>query len=171
MLKNAIVTPLLKKSGVDVDDLNNYRPFSNTPFLMKTIERIVCPEIHEHLSFNDLYTKCQSAYRANYSTETAILRVQNDICCALDRREFTVLVMLDLSAAFDTVGHKTFLHRLENRFGITGFALAWFKSYLNSRKQTILFNGHSSSTSFDVLYGVPQGTVLGPSSSRCILPQ
>ena len=161
-LKHAILTPLLKKPGLDVDVLNNYRPVCNTSFLMKTMERLACPQIHEHLSTNDLYTKCQSAYRANYSTETAILRVQNDICCALDRREYTVLVMLDLSAAFDTVDHQTLLQRLEHRFGITGLALLWFKSYLDSRKQAISFNGHSTGQSFDVKYGVPLGTVLGP---------
>ena len=70
--------------------------------------------------------------------------------------------MLNLGAAFDTVDHQTLLQRLERRFGITGLALAWFQSYLGTRKQTITSNGHFSSQSFDIKYGVPQGTVLGP---------
>ena len=87
-LKHAKLTPLLKKPGLDMYVPNNYRSVSKTPFLMKTIERIASPQIHQHLSTNNLYTKCcQSAYRANFSTEMAILKVQNDICCALDRRE------------------------------------------------------------------------------------
>ena len=70
--------------------------------------------------------------------------------------------MLNLGAAFDTVDHQTLLQRLERRFGITGLALAWFQSYLGTRKQTITSNGHFSSQSFDIKYGVPQSTVFGP---------
>ena len=87
----------------------------------------------EHLSRSGLYPLLQSAYRAGHSTETALLKVQNDILLAMDRQHVTLLVLLDLSAAFDTVDHQVLLRRLEVTYGSTGTVLQWFRSYLTGR--------------------------------------
>ena len=113
------------------------------------------------MSPNDLYSKYQSAYRKYHSTETALLKVQNDILCAIDSHKEVILALLDLSAAFDTIDHGILLKRLETRFGVTGTALDWFRSYLIGRTQSVVVNG-SSSEPKELLYGVPQGSVLGP---------
>ena len=98
----------------------------------------------------------QSAYRMGHSTETALTRIHNDILLAIDDNSCVILVLLDLSAAFDTVDHDILLGRLEHRFGITGKALSWLTSYLTDRTQfVIVANEHS--TSRKLLCGVPQG--------------
>src|SRR5688572_23887725 len=83
-----------------------------------------------HLSSNSLISPFQSAYRRFHSTESALLAVHNDIICSMDGGKVTALVLLDLSAAFDTVDHSILLHRLENWFGISGPALNWFSRLL-----------------------------------------
>ena len=103
----------------------------------------------------------QSGFRQHHSTETALTRVTNDLLLAADNGLVTILVLLDLSAAFDTIDHNILLHRLEVDVGITGSALCWFKSYLSDRHQFVNVNGQSSD-SIKVNYGVPQGSVLGP---------
>lgn len=108
-----------------------------------------------------LLPSLQSAYRANHSTETAVLKVLGDILLALDRGDFAALALLDLSAAFDTVDHATLLRRLDVTYGIRGRALSWFSSYLSGRTQFVR-SGRTSSLPSLLLYGVPQGSVLGP---------
>ena len=97
----------------------------------------MCDQTAEHVSRSGLYSLLQSAYRAGHSTETALLKVQNDILLAMDRQHVTLLVLLDLSAAFDTVDHRVLLRRLEVTYGITGTALQWFRSYLTGRTQLV----------------------------------
>ena len=97
-----------------------------------------------YLQSNSLLSKFQSAYRPLHSTETAILRVINDVQSAIDRREEVVLVLLDLSSAFDTIDHDALLTRLHTRYGISGTAIAWFRSYLVDRYQQVVIHGHSS---------------------------
>jgi hypothetical protein len=87
--------------------------------------------------FRYIYPILQSAYRTGHSTETALLKVHNDIMCSMDQQRVSLLVLLDLSAAFDTVDHQVLLRRLEVSFGITGTALKWFKSYLTNRSQRV----------------------------------
>ena len=113
--KHGLVTPLLKKSNLDHEILKNYRPISNLPFLGKMIERLVAMQFKQHLVINNLYTKTQSAYRAFHSTEIALLRVSNDINLALDNHDDVVLVLLDLSSAFDTIDHSVFMNKLYTR--------------------------------------------------------
>ena len=96
-----------------------------------------------------------------HSTETALIKVHNVIALAIDIGHSVILVLLDLSAAFDTVDHNILLSRLSSRFGICGTALTWFESYLSDRKQYVNING-SSSRSSKLSQGVPQGSVLGP---------
>ncbi len=133
-LKLGIIKPLLKKLGLDLVK-ENYRPVSNLPFLGKLIERIVTLQIVDHLVANELMDIFQSAYRKYHSTETALLKVQNDILMELDKSNTVILILLDLSAAFDTIDHNKLLKRMEERCGIKGTALKFIKSYLTNRKQ------------------------------------
>ena len=102
----------------------------------------------------------QSAYRSAHSTETALVRVSSDILSALDRREGVFLVLLDLSAAFDTIDRELMLNRLSN-IGVEGTTLRWFSLYLQDRHQFVSISG-STSKSIPLRFGVPQGSVLGP---------
>ena len=139
--KKALVTPLLKKTTLDANDVKYYRPVSNLSFVFKIVEKVVAVRFSKHLSDNDLYEQMQSAYRPNHSTETAILRVRNDLLCILDEHKAAILVLLYLSAAFDTIDHTIMLTRLRDRFGITATCLAWFESYLVNRSQRIQMHG------------------------------
>lgn len=159
--KQAIVRPLLKKPGLDKDNFKNYRPVSNLPYVSKIIEKVVASRIENHLNNNKLYDDRQSAYRSNHSTETALLRVHHDIATALDSNSCAILVMLDLSAAFDIIDHDILFKRLEHTFGITGSALGWIQSYLTNRTQRVAI-GSVLSDSRSLNIGVPQGSVLGP---------
>jgi hypothetical protein len=103
----------------------------------KLQERLVADRLLTYLTSMGLMPSLQSAYRANHSTETAVLRVMTDILQALDRGDFASLALLDLSAAFDTVDHATLLRRLEVTYGIRGSALKWFASYLGDRVQCV----------------------------------
>ena len=114
-----------------------------------------------HGAANAPFPEYQSAYRKNHSTETALLKVQNDILLSMDRQEVTLLVLIDLSAAFDTIDHAILLETLEKDFRVTGNALKWLTSYLSDRKQTILIKDHESEV-FNLQSGVPQGSCLGP---------
>ena len=160
-LKRAFVTPLIKKLILDCEIFKNYRPVSNLFFVSKLIKRIICVLLVDHLKENDLYEIFQSAYRQLHSTETALLRVQNDILQAVDSEGGAISVLLDLSASFDTIDHQKRLNLLDYSFGIRGDSLRWFKSYLQDRTQTVQI-GSSTSEPVTLKYGVPQGSVLGP---------
>ena len=159
--KNSLVIPLLKKSSLDCNVLKNYRPVTNLTFISKIIEKLVFNQLVEYLSHNDLIEKFQSAYKSGHSTETALLRVTNDILCSVDTGSVAMLTMLDLSAAFDTLDHQILLNRLFSSFGICDTALNWFKSYLENRHQKVKINSFYSDE-LPISFGVPQGSVLGP---------
>ena len=142
--KNAIITPLLKKPGLE-PVLSNYRPISNLPFLSKLLERVAASQLLNYMHSNSLFEPLQSAYRKFHSTETALLKIQNDVLCSMDHGGVTLLVLLDLSGAFDTVDHHLLLSRLETKLGLSGTVLQWFTSYLANRKQQILINNTLSS--------------------------
>ena len=120
--------------------MKNFRQVSNLSFLSKLIERIVCVQLVDHLKHNNLYEVFQSAYRQLHRTETALLRVQNDLLQAVDNHGGAILVLLDLIAAFDTNDHSKLLERRENFFGMSGGVLNWVTSYLNYRPQTVQIN-------------------------------
>ena len=101
-------------------------------------------QITSYLAENNLCSKMQSAYKKNHSTETVILRVFNDINHAIDNQMEVVLILLDLSAAFDTIDHKILIERLRDRFGFKNFALQWFKDYLSNRLQSVIINDYVS---------------------------
>lgn len=159
-MKTAVVSPVLKKPSLDENDMKNYRPISNLSFTSKTLERVVADQLNHHMTANEIHEPFQSAYRSNHSVETALLRVQNDILMSMDRGEASILVLLDLSAAFDTVDHTILLQRLKC-IGISGIVHQWFQSYLSDRCQNVKV-GESSSRSLPLRQGVPQGSVLGP---------
>ncbi|KAF7654004.1 hypothetical protein LDENG_00075870, partial [Lucifuga dentata] len=159
--KTAIVKPLLKKQNTDPQILYNYRPISNLPFMSKLLERAVANQITDHLSNNNLFDKFQSGFRSRHSTETALTRVVNDLLITADSDLTSLLLLLDLSAAFDTVDHNILLSRLEKHIGIQGTVLSWFHSYLSNRTQRVYYNNTISTFSV-VKSGVPQGSVLGP---------
>ena len=108
-----------------------------------------------------LLPRLQSAYRAAHSTETALLKITSDILSALDKGDLAALMLLDLSAAFDTVDHDILLKRMRLSYVISGVALDWFRSYLVGRKQHVRYGGNCSEEMI-VDCGVPQGSVLGP---------
>ena len=118
-------------------------------------------QTYSHICRNNLYPPNQSSYRKNYSTETALLRVKNDILLNMNKQHVTLLVLLDLSAAFDTVDHNVLLSRLHSKFGISGTALEWFSSYLSGRSQRVMVQGHLSQN-LNLDFCVPQGSCLGP---------
>lgn len=159
--KKALVSPLLKKATLDPNELKNYRPVSNLSFVSKITEKLVLSQLSAYLISNDLYETSQSAYRLGHSTETALLKVVNDLLLSIDDRNVSILTLLDLSAAFDTIDHATLLQRLEHVFGVHDLALQWFSSYLSGRTQSINVDGHVSSPK-SIQFGVPQGSVLGP---------
>ena len=141
--------------------MSNYRPVSNLSFLSKLLERAISQQLTRYLQSESLLPQNQSAYRANHSTETAVLRVFSDLVSESDAGNISLMALLDLSAAFDTVDYEILFRRLEADCGIVGTALSWIKSYLTGRKQAVRCGGALSVTS-SLTCGVPQGSVLGP---------
>ena len=117
--KRAVVHPLLKKSGLQLIN-KNFRPVSNLQFTTKLTEKAVAVGLQEHMPVNGLFPELQSAYRQHHSTETALLKVKNDLLMAMDKDQVTLLVLLDLSSAFDTVEHEILLERLRSTIELGG---------------------------------------------------
>ena len=151
---------VLKKAHLDPSLLKNYRPISNLGFVSKILEKVVTLQLTSYLSDNNLLEPYQSAYRTGHSTETALLRVQNDIVHAIGDHKAVLLVLLDLSAAFDTVNHALLIDSLSH-LGVKDTVLKWITSYLEDRTQAVKVNNITSSC-HKVSCGVPQGSVLGP---------
>ena len=155
--KSAIVLPLIKKPGLDPQVLKNYGPVSKLSFLSTIIEKV----ISTHIADNDLIDKFQSAYRCGHNTETVLLRVYSDILTVVGKGNGSYLVLLDLSAAFDTVEHNTLFIILAKYIGITGSAPQLLKSYFSDRSQRVLIYDVMSGVA-NIVCGVPHGSVLGP---------
>ena len=160
-VKLADIVPLLKDESLNPNELKNYRPVSNLCFIGKIIERIVLKRLNEHLTKHGLHCPEQFAYKRHHSTETLLIKITNDLMIAADERTATVVMMLDLSAAFDTVDHNLLLKILEQEIGIGGTVLKWFRSFLTGRSQRIRL-GKVTSEVITIMFGVPQGSVLGP---------
>ena len=159
-MKAALVRPLIKSNDLDPDLLKSYRPVSNLPFISKILEKVVSSRIDEHLLATKLIDQDQTAYRKFNSTETALMCIHNDILRNMDKGRATLLLMLDLSAAYDTIDHDIFLFRLTNYFGISGTAKKWFESYLTGRKSQVVIS-QNLSTEMQIECGAAQGSVLG----------
>ena len=154
--KERLSPPSLKR--LLCQDLKNYRPVSGLCFMSKLVERVVAKQLTSHINKNKLD---QSAYKPEHSTETALLSIKNEIHLSLACGKPTALVLFYLSAAFDTIDHNILLGYLKSWFGLGGTVLKWFASYLSDRCQTIKI-GSTLSESSKLIYGVPQGSVLGP---------
>ena len=125
------------------------------------LEKVVASQLQDHLKHNNLFEKFQSGFCSAHSTETALLRVTNDLLMTADAGSPSILILLDLTAAFDTVDHTLHLERLYNAVGLSDSALKWFQSYLSGRTEYVSL-GRCKSRLFPVSCGVPQGSVLGP---------
>ena len=127
-LKSSVVYPTQKNHKLDPEILANYRPVSTIPFISKLLEKSVIIQIQKYLVTNKLLDNLQSGFRPQHSVETALLKVTNDIYKAGENKQYTILCMLDLSAAFDTIDFSTLFDILENYYGIKQLALNWFKT-------------------------------------------
>ena len=164
-LKEALLWLLLKKAGLDTIP-QNYHPVSNLSYLSKVIEKVVCNQLVDYTEQTGMTEKYQSAYKHNHSTEFALLHVRTDILQAMDNQEVTCLILLDLSAAFDTVSHSLLLNRLRYIFSVTDMALNWKESYLKDHTQSMVLGDmdttRAKSEAKHIKQGVPQGSILGP---------
>ena len=127
--KNAIITPILKQHTLDINDLKNYPQISQLPIIYKLLERVVTIQLKDFLYSNNLIDNYQSAYRKNHSTETNVIYVLDSIITSLNN---TQLLLLDLSAAFDTLDHDILKHKLIE-IGIINTSLDWMMTFLSNR--------------------------------------
>ena len=153
-MKAAYITPIVKKSDMDPREAKSYPPILNLSVLSKLLERLVSKQFVTYLKDNKLLKKLQSGFRAYHSMETAVLKVVGDILHALDTGNIALLTLSDFSAAFVSVDHSVLLQRLQKSYSLHGTVIAWSASYVRTPA--------SKSTPSFVLYGVPQGSVLGP---------
>jgi hypothetical protein len=159
MWKLANILPIPKCKNPK--ESKDYRPVSILCVLGKILEKLVHKQVSEFLSENNLYAENQSGFRKGYSTKTALLKVIDDVRAAIDKRLLTLLVLLDLSKAFDCVHHDLLLCKLKH-LGFSESAIKWFKSYLGSRRHRVFVSDSQFSEWADIMTGVPQGSVLGP---------
>ena len=157
--KLAVIRPGLK-GYLDAQSLESYRPISNLPFLSKVLEYVLLGQLVEHLEETKVLPENQSAYRQLYSTETTMCSVVSDLLEWVDNGKCGILVLLDLSAAFDTVVHELLISDLK-AIGINNDALRYLENYLADRKFCVQI-GNSFSPYEPLRRGVPQGSVLGP---------
>ena len=136
-LKEALLKPLIKKPNMELK-FPSFRPVSYLSFLSKTLERGVCRDLMCHADITGNLEPLQLAYRSNHSCEKALLKVKTDILTAIENQEVICLIMLDLSATFDTISHELLLNRPKYRFGVTDLALNWLESYLTGCIQQVV---------------------------------
>lgn len=153
--KHPHVIPLHKNG--DVNEVENYRPISLLPILSKLLEKIIANQLMQFLESNKLLANSQHGFRAKLSTETALMKINEQIYKNIDAQQVSLLLLLDLSKAFDSVCHKILLRKLK-QLNIDDF---WFKDYLKDRIQSVRI-GSVLSTSKAMTYGVPQGSIIGP---------
>ena len=140
-LKEAYITPLLKKPTLDKSDINNYRPISNLSVLSKLLERAICTQLVSCLNVNSFMPRHQSAYHRRHLTETALALVFSELISALDDGNLALMALLNLSAAFDCVDHDILLSRLNITYGIRNTVHSWMSSYLSGRTQFVRVDG------------------------------
>ena len=156
-LKQAVIKPHLKKPNLDSNLFKNYRPVSNIPFLSNIIEKSAISQLDRYMSEHNMHEPHQSAYRVGHSTETALVRIHNDIAREMDKGRG---VILDLSAAFDTIDHTILHERMEGRLSVQNSALSWFDSYHSNRSQRVVVRD-ASSKSVILKFGGPQRSLIG----------
>ena len=156
--KVAKVTPIFKSGKIDVP--SNYRPISVLPVLSKILEKAVHHQLIEYLENNLLLMNTQFGYRKQRSTEIASTLFIDDVRKAVDKGKLVGALYIDLSKAFDTIGHAILLEKIKS-YGISGVELDWFSNYLFQRYQSVCVDGEKSELEA-VKCGVPQGSILGP---------
>ena len=160
-LKHGTVRPVLKNKDADIENFKNYRPVTNTTFLAKLVEKAANIQLVNYLESNNLFPTHQSAYRKQHSCETTMIKVIDDIQTLISQKKMVMLVLLDLSSAFDTIDQDILLFKLQNHYGISGKALNWIKTYLKGRTFSVRIENINGKKCL-LIYGVPQGTILGP---------
>ena len=153
--KHPYIAPIFKNG--DADNVTNYRPISLLPIISKILEKIVANQLMFFLENNNLISKNQHGFRARLSTETALLTITNKIYENIEQKKISLLLLLDLSKAFDSVSHQILLDKLCKVY-IDPF---WFQDYLKNRVQSVRM-GSVLSSSKSINFGVPQGSILGP---------
>ena len=156
--KHARVVPIYKSGSISKVD--NYRPISILPALSKILEKAVHTQLSEHLESNKLLTDSQFGYRPGRSTQLAATLFLDNIRKEVDRNKLVGAVFIDLSKAFDTLGHSSLLSKLP-AYGIQEQELNWMTDYLFQRRQNVSLEGQLSIEQ-TVTCGVPQGSILGP---------
>ena len=154
--KTSVVKPLLKKKGLDPQE-KNYCSVSNLPFFSKLVEHTTLMQFDKHCREHHLLPDFQSAYRKGYSTKTSLMKMTNDIFGSMERKHVTVVIVLDMLAAFDIIDHDLLLDILCKRFGIAETALQWYQSYLRPQGMKVHINDAYSSIR-PLNYSVPQGS-------------
>ena len=165
VFKIALVTPLLKNHLLTRMNRRTIVMSPTSPLSLRS--KLVLSQLSDLLSANNLYNHFQSTYRPGHSTETALLKIVNDVLLALHDGTVSLLTLLDLSAAFDTIDHSLLpidhsllLHRFHHDFGIQGTAPDWFLSYLTNCVQLVSIHCYTSEPA-PTSFGVPRGSVLG----------
>src|SRR6218665_413406 len=156
-----MLSPLLKKPGSDVSDPSNYRPITNLLTISKVFQKLALTRLRPHLHGSSNFSSYQSAYRSGHSTETATLKDTDDLNSNMDNKSCSLLLYLDISAAFDLLDIDKLLSRLYLDFGIPGVASAWLRSYLTDRLCYVAV-GNSRSDTWICHESLPQGSVLEP---------
>ena len=144
---------------MDLNDPASYRPISNLSFLSEVVEKGSMAD-SQNISVHRLLPVRQSAYPPFHSTETAVVSIHNDMIGVVDQGHIGPLVLLDMSAALDTLDHSIFMDVLRRLFGINGSALSWVAEFLSNRRQ-VVYAGKTESDNIALQFGVPQGSVLG----------
>ena len=160
-LKKSVVIPSYKVNEVDFNAKNSYRPLFSIVFVCKIIEKVVLKQFTEHISDSCYDSPYQHGYKKFHSTETMLLELYDEVLLGFDNDFCTVVVMIDMSAAFDTVDLDILLHVLSTSLNIKGNALSWFQSFLKNRLQCVKIN-NCYSDCIESKYGVPPGSTLGP---------
>ena len=158
LLKIGQITPIFKKGNTQL--LQNYRPISTLPCFGKIFEKVIYSRLYNFCISKNLLYENQYGFRSHHSTSHAVNYSIDKIICNIENKNHVLGIFIDLSKAFDTISHEKLLYKLEN-YGIRGMPLALLQSYLTNRKQFTNFNGSKSNLQA-VLFGVPQGSVLGP---------
>ena len=156
--KKARVTPIFKNGNKT--DPNNYRPISVISLVAKIFEKLIHDQIYEYLNKNNLLANCQSGFRPQHSTLTAMLEASNSWCINIDQGLLNGVIFIDLKKAFDTLDHEILIRKL-SMYGFDRNSVRWFESYLSSRTQVCNVNGYLSNAR-EIKLGVPQGSLLGP---------
>lgn len=158
VFKKSIVTPIFKSGNQEM--IENYRPISLVTNMSKIFEKALKTRLVSYVEKHDLISRNQFGFRSGMSTNDAIAALTGEIYGHVDQSRPAMCVFLDLARAFDTVDHKQLLETLHD-YGIRGNAHQLFESYLKGRTQVVKINGSYSSEA-EVVYGIPQGTVIGP---------